>query len=260
MANDHYIPKVLTRPWEHEHRGDQRQLSWFRFSDETFDVTSARNLFAKRDLNTPEVEDMLERYIETPLGNYLDHPRREGVALPPADDWQVTRALALLLAFNVQRLLEAQADSRLALKLEDFQRKGEGHLDAVAQYWLSKYKIAGVTLPENQELFFTQVASFPIPFAADPAALAIPLSTHHLLIHREADLPVAELNRYIAFGTFETLSIGVGPSVDVVVLPEFWRRAKATNEVAARADLLEMRRDARGLCARYLLDAKASSA
>ncbi|HVV50787.1 MAG TPA: hypothetical protein VHO06_14070 [Polyangia bacterium] len=66
--NCHYISRFLTEPWEFDDEHGQRQLHYYDFDTDAFDNFSSKNLFAEKDLNSPQVETWLKETLETPLG------------------------------------------------------------------------------------------------------------------------------------------------------------------------------------------------
>lgn len=247
MARDHYIPMVLTKPWEHMHNGNERQLSCFDFASGALKVVPARKLFSKDELNLPEVERMLRDVIDTPIGEYLLRPRKEGIALEPPMTRAQNRALRLLAGFHIQRLSESRGQSA-PMTLVAIQQGGEQVLNQLAQALQGAYRMYIATLPQDQELFFTEVAAFPVPFESGPPAFAIPLGLRHVVLYHEGDVTDEKtLAAYLNVGLFEQLSIGVGSQINCVVLPPGLRTLMASDPVGAEAQLRQRRAVARGV-------------
>jgi len=69
--NSHYIARHLTKPWEFKHGTDERQLWFYDFDDDAFDVDSSRNLNLTDEPWPERVEHFLRDYLETPLAAFL---------------------------------------------------------------------------------------------------------------------------------------------------------------------------------------------
>jgi hypothetical protein len=71
VANDHYIPRCLTRPWHDDSHG-REALRYFDFDTGRFHHRNSRKLFAKRGVNTPATERYLAKYIDEPVAIVQD--------------------------------------------------------------------------------------------------------------------------------------------------------------------------------------------
>jgi hypothetical protein len=91
LANDHYITRFLTDPWEF----GQRRLHYFDFETGEFDDDSSKNVYAQDGLNSPTVEAWLNKVIETPLSNA--RPRLQAGDPSALDDPKFFRAAVLML-------------------------------------------------------------------------------------------------------------------------------------------------------------------
>src|ERR1700742_1950947 len=105
MANDHYIPRFLTKPWEYR----DRKLSCFDFVTGEFRDRPSRRLFAKSDLNTPALEKLFGDVVEAPAGAHIANIVKADRLVPAPDDWETRRALALLMFLSPARIDAAQA-------------------------------------------------------------------------------------------------------------------------------------------------------
>src|SRR5688572_19739377 len=102
MANDHYISRFLTQPWEGP---PQRSLRYYDCVARKFGSLSSRKLFAAPDLNDPETELRLNQWIETPVSQYLNGARspHQYIVLGEPQTWIASRALACLWFLQMPR-------------------------------------------------------------------------------------------------------------------------------------------------------------
>src|SRR4029079_6891310 len=101
-VNCHYVSESFTKPWEIGKTGD---LYFYDFSTRRVDSRPAKDLFARRGLNTRAVENWLSDKIETPLGRFRKRLRKEkGLVPTQIDDLAVYRALLMLLPLQVTRI------------------------------------------------------------------------------------------------------------------------------------------------------------
>jgi Protein of unknown function (DUF4238) len=229
LANDHYIPRFLTRPWEH----DDRKLTYFDFDAKKFDTRSSKRLFAQEGLNTPAVEAMLGKVVESPIGAYLTDVRKNKALLAQINDWETLRAMVLLFAFGTQRLSQVQGVT-FPLTLDHFAANPE-HIDQLAQLWTKQSRMFGVSLPPKQEMFFPE-GGFAITFKSAPPALAIPLGLNHLVVTRDGDLPADEMDEYFANQTVVSMSLSLISKR--VVLPPAFLASKDKDETRAKEWLI----------------------
>ncbi len=64
----------MTKAWT---VGEQR-LRYFNFATKDFGQRSSKRLFAQRDVNDTETEQRLNKWIETPLAQYLEGATSSG--------------------------------------------------------------------------------------------------------------------------------------------------------------------------------------
>ena len=233
VANDHYIPQFLTRPWEF----GERRLRVFDFCTRSFEDEQVKHLFAKRDLNSPALEKWFQRTIETPVGAFATRLRR-GEHRDPSQDWTTLRALALLFLLNPQRIQEARWPEAIPEPLEDFATWPVSKLDDFVRAIFLKFKVGLVTVP--REVFFTEMALFDYPMPEEPV-LALPLSLGHVLIAYSGPMSSDQLCRNVNPKTLAGFSIGVGTNVHRVILSPGWREASLRNPDRVRDDLFELR-------------------
>src|SRR5688572_15233923 len=90
--NCHYVSRLLTKPWE----GAKRFLRYYDFDTDKFELHSSRSLFAANDINSPNVERWLHRFVENPLGR-IRCRIAHGDLEPLEKDWRCYRAAVLVV-------------------------------------------------------------------------------------------------------------------------------------------------------------------
>lgn len=241
MAADHYVPKFLTKPWEH---GDDRQFRCFDFCTREFSDPYAKRLLAQEGLNSPEVEKWLNQTMEDPVGKYVHRLRTDPDAdLGPSE--KEARGLAYLVLFNAQRIGEARGEVFDRWSLEQLSTEPEA-LDAAVAYLSSYRQMCVRVLPDDYELFFTEVAMFGIPYAGLPV-LALPLGLQHVLLVYDGPDPIREVVAAFPDPFIMACSLGVGSDVHRVILPPEWRVRSCEDEDDARRRLLALRESMREL-------------
>jgi hypothetical protein len=219
MANDHFISRFLTRRWEVQ---PGRMLHYFDFATSRFGAEPSARLFADDGLHSTQTGDRLNRLIEQPVAQHLrvleTNPR---AAIHDSGSWPVFRALASLWWIQSLRISEAKTPERFAVTLDRFLDQGEALVDTIGTLARDKFHLLMVRTPPREHLFFTEVASFPIPFAG-AVALALPLSPQHFLTLVPRDVHAVETHLRSVMNAplmLSALSLGVGSAVDKVVLP-----------------------------------------
>jgi hypothetical protein len=252
VANDHFISRFLTKPWEF---ADQRLhiargLRVFDFAKQVFDWAPSKSLFAQEGLTSPAVELMLNRYVETPAGKLADDIKA-GLRLKSLDDveWKTIRSLALLFALNPQRLFEARGETLPIRSLADLETGGESLMDATARQFLSRFAMFLVELRGEHDLCFPEVAMFPVPLPGQ-IVIGIPLGLRcALLMSRGNTLPPAgSLEELVENDLLPGLSLGIGGNSNRVVLSPGWRAAYDRDAIEAREALNTVRTSCRDLC------------
>jgi hypothetical protein len=236
LANDHYIPQVLTSPWEY----GQRKLRVFDFCTREFSEPPASRLFAKRGVNSTALETWLNQTIDDPIGKVVLRLRR---GERPTDlSWRYTRALALLIVLNSQRIGEARGYGNPAHSLEELSQQA-GLADRLAQLYLQTRTIAWVQPKPGTELFFTEAVGFAYPQVGRSPALLVPMGLEVALMvcDKEPIPPTIEREPLTWF------SLGVGSNVHRVILPPSWHESSFRDEEQCANGLLEWRDSGRQL-------------
>ncbi len=66
VANDHYISRFLTGPWE----VGQRRLHYYDFASGRFGEASSESMFADEGIQTEATGKLLDRLVESPVSDY----------------------------------------------------------------------------------------------------------------------------------------------------------------------------------------------
>ncbi len=220
MANDHFISRFQTKPWE----VSNRRLAFYDFVEHRFGEEPSKNLFARTDLNDGAVEKILDKFVEEPAARYRDRLRAASSdgSVIDATDWKTYRALVCLWLVQLQRLHDARRETgRSGRTLGALLREGEASLNALCQVALSDSVLVAGTISSMHRLFFTEAAYFPIPQFGKPPLLAVPLSTRHfILLAKKRDFDPEQFSAWMRTPSrLAALSIGVGSNVRRVVIP-----------------------------------------
>lgn len=232
MANDHYVPQSLTRPWEY----GERKLRCFDFVTREFADHPARYLLSKKGLNSPAAEAWLNQTVEDPVGKYLARVRARGTMKPNERE---RRALVLLFALNAVRIQEARKNEDMPIGVE-YLATHPALVEALVRKFTADFKMFARRLPPEHELFFTEVATFAIPYAGKPV-LAIPLDIDCAFCAYEGPLAAERVSRDLPDLQVEVASLGIGRDVHRVVLPPKWRDTSFRDEADTRQRLLDLR-------------------
>jgi hypothetical protein len=156
--NCHFVSRFFTKPWEM----DQRRLWCFDFEKNQLQTRSSESLFARVGLNTKEMEERLDRLIETPLSNarqwLLDN---RGGGRVEIRDWRVHRALLLLIPAQTARMVDASG--RDTGTLEGLLSRPDEELDQMAYIWTKLFSLTGHVVPPGQRLCYPSVGYFAFP-------------------------------------------------------------------------------------------------
>jgi hypothetical protein len=238
VANDHFVPRVLTTPWEFK----DRRVRLFDFATRAFTTVPTKKLFAKEGLNSERLEKWFDRTIETPLGAFVS-PIREGAPFPDPARWEARRALALLMILSASRIGEGRWGDGGPVTMESL-TSGEGAADRIAQYFFGRFKLFCARVPDDRQLFFTEAVQFAYPLPDTPVAV-IPLGLNHVAMAYDGPLEPNVLLKNINLSVLAGFSLGIGNDVHRVVLPPGFREASFEDEAGTRSALLELRQSLR---------------
>ena len=162
VDNSHFIAKHLTRPWEFtDAKGNARQLWYFDFDRDCFDVEAAKKLYTTEEPWTLEVEQFLNRYLEDPLSKFLKRFRQDRRAEPVERELRAMKATLLLQVERTQNPIHEVA------------AKGEEYLNNLVMAADLVFDFVHIALPQKQ-LVFPEHGFFLIPAVGAQPLMAIP--------------------------------------------------------------------------------------
>jgi hypothetical protein len=217
MANDHYISRFLTKPWE----VGQRQLWFYDFKTDSFGRRSSESLFAEDGLHSQETGDRLNELIETPVSLHrAETVNGDGILTIPGKNWKVFRALVALIRLQPQRHLDKEGAER-RFTLDDMIGQGENFLDGLAAKTQEEYTLIAVTLRDGAfQMSFTDAVYFPIPMVGSEPVLAMPLTPGHFIALPRKGYQKSSLEEWLrSDSSISAFSIGLGGSAQRVIVP-----------------------------------------
>jgi hypothetical protein len=228
MANDHYISRFLTGPWEDDPK--RRKLHYYDFASGTFPrPVSSKNLFAAAGLHSKTTGDRLNQLIESPVSKYRTAllAGNSNAWNQPSQDWTLFRALVALIRLQPQRLLDRYSPGERAYTLDEMITKGESLLDFIATETQKEHVLIQVELPSSHSpLYFTEGVYFPIPLMGTAPILAVPVTPRIFIATPEKDYDFAnDLTHWLRMpGAPSAFSIGLGgvagvESANKVIIP-----------------------------------------
>ena len=235
MANNHYIPRFLAKPW----RKPGCPLWSFDFSDQTFSSKlSLDRLFAKRNLWPDAVETFLNKKTEN-LSEDL-RVRLSGQRGIP-ENWHEYRPLFLLILFQAARSGYAKD---LGKDLEVLATISEERLDQLVTLAQKDWSLHGVHLPDSLRFFLTDNGVFMYPFQTLTKVswmFALPMSGSFCLALIPTDVDSEGLESQIDFQDLVAWSVCSSAKCrKILVHPDLYHFKK--NSEVLKNDLLRMRR------------------
>jgi hypothetical protein len=218
MANDHYISRFLTKPWE----VGQRQLWFYDFKADSFGWQSSESLFAEDGLHSSETGHGLNQWIETPVSQHRAAMLAgDGVLVGPEKDWKLFRALVALIRLQPQRHLDKEGSAERKFALDDLIAGGENLLDYLASETQKEYTLIGATLRDGAyQMCFTEAVYFPIPMVGVAPILAVPITPGHFIALPRKEFKRSDLEQWLGMEySMSAFSIGLGGAAKRVIVP-----------------------------------------
>lgn len=228
--NCHFVSRFLTKPWEH----GQRQLHYFDFADGKVKSAPSKTLFSEVGANTPEVEQRLDRVIETPIAQALAQlGAPQNASGQRGLDWPVFRALTLLMMLQPLRVPGNSARNE---KLEETILKSDQELDEIAKAADQRYQLGRFTVRPDAALLYPASGFFPIVAqdnrGAWSACIALPIALQHVMVAVPRDVDWDQASAlWSANGSGILSNASVGTS-DRVVLPPAHVNATTPEDIA----------------------------
>ncbi len=239
--NCHYVSESFTRPWETKKGGE---LYFYDFSTRRVDSESAKDLFARRGLNTRAIEEWLSNMIEGPLGRFRKRLRKQKGIVPTAiDDLAVYRALLMLLPLQVSRIAKVQSRPRTFEQIFEWPKP---KLDAYVQALRSEYAVVVVQAHTQSPLFFTDNGFFMVPFPGasieHAAAMAMPITAFQAVMALPRTMDRTLVSRTLTAGDgFYLNSCSIGTKGNRVVVHPSVIEAMNEPELAAEIEATRSR-------------------
>ncbi len=238
--NCHYVTEKLTEPW-HVRNKDVR---YYDFPSGKICDGNTGTLFATTDANTAEIEQLMSKYVEAPLGKFkaslIDRFKPELVKNPIKDvaDWAVYRALHLYHFVQVARFKKVHLeDGTEGSDLDAMLLKGEDYLNQLVLAHASDHKVLWIQLPDGFAFYFPETGFFQFP-VEDPGCVtgwtygyAVPLTPFVALasVGKSADekLLFNQRNQLSAF------SLGLNQNVTKALISPQALKAATDEEICA---------------------------
>lgn len=224
--NNHYVPRFLTKPWERANR----KLRLYNFETNAFESADSKTCFSAREVYPQEIEQFLNRVIESPMNDMLPLVQRGEDALRQE---RYYRAATLLVAIQRTRS-KATTDEVFLQKLIELSRMPQQFLDGLGVE--QGHGLSIVSAREgSRSLLFPSTGSFvllgnDLQWNGQPiAGWGIPIDLKRALVSYdlglESDSSTKEGIRYAVESVCPTLleqwSVGTDTSTKVVIPPEF---------------------------------------
>lgn len=170
VDNSHYIAKHLTRPWEFtDDKGNARQLWFFDFDRDRFDVEAARTLYTRDEPWALTVEQFLNRHLEDPLAKFLNRFRRDRSAEPKELELRAMKATLMLQVERTQNTIHEVVE------------KGEQYLNDLVMAADVVFDFVHVPLKQKR-LMFPESGFFVIPMLGCGPLLAMPFDSSYFMV------------------------------------------------------------------------------
>lgn len=152
LHDSHVVSRFLTKPWEDE----RRRLAYVDIAAQRLRRRSSKSLLVKRQGLDTEMEELLSKYVETPVANlrqrWVDTGRR------PEPRWPEFRAILLLLALQPARYLQLCRRPGRESGL-DLLRGGEDVINRLAVQVADQYNLVTFADP-GYRLFVPETGAF----------------------------------------------------------------------------------------------------
>ncbi len=227
--NCHYVTESLTKEWEI----DGGWLSYFNFQTENIEKDRSRNLFAKIGLNSLEIEQSFNNFIETHLGRFKKQIKKG--CNTEIDNWKMYRALHLYFIGQKERLPKAKPELQFnnSLPLDSLFEMDESHIDLLVQAFAEKYNIATLDVTDGHLLFFPETGFFQFPIEDEKElygfslVTAVPLTPYTVMAWVTKSANLQQLNR----GIMEAFSVGLNNNTSRILIPPVMLKNKEHQEI-----------------------------
>jgi hypothetical protein len=216
--NSHFVSRFLTEPWEH----GQRELWYFDFESGELRARSSRSLFAREGVHSSEIEERLNRYIESPIAAARSRLSASAQDVSQELEWPLFRALSLLLLLQPFRATDAPDGPAT---VEEVLSKPEHDMNGLASAIGDRYRLMRITVHRRAPLYYPADGWFPIVGAPNggtcPLGIAIPLSESHAFIGVRSSVDPVQTEVWTMNGAGIVSNYSVGhKATKVVVHPD----------------------------------------
>jgi len=214
--NCHFVSRFLTRPWEF----GQRQLWYYDFDTKQIGRRSSRSLFAEVGRNTAEVEESLNRLIETPISNTITTLVPSGaIDNVEIGEWGLFRALNLLLLLQWSRASEKGSHrSRLGEALS----WDEATLDQLVVACQQTHIVVGLRGDPRAPLCYPSHGLFAVPIHKQTGSYAaiyvIPLTENYAVARVPRDVNMDDVLQTITCQGGYLTNSSVGTTASKVII------------------------------------------
>jgi hypothetical protein len=157
--NCHFVIRSLTEPWE---LNKDRRLKYFDFTTGKVGEGDSKNLLAEEDLNSFEIEALLNTLVDQPIDKFKGDLVSGQDALK-VGYWRTFRALHLYFLIQAPRYSKSNNPKEAEDLLDQTLRKGEAYLDQLVQVRMETYDLRLFKLPEGRILCFPSTGFFSFP-------------------------------------------------------------------------------------------------
>lgn len=223
----HVVTRRLTKAWEFHDGRRERQLLYYDFDRDEVASHASKSLLTSVDSFGHAVEGFLNKWIETPLADYLTSVAQRGLSTPIP--WRQERALRLYIPLQGARAAAGAGKADAAADLRFAPTFTEADVDALAVSAATTWRFLGGQMPVGQALFFPSVGIAALPLAGSPnetpCGIFLPTSPTTFFAAIPAKIPDAVADRQLrAALTNRTLvALSVGLTCNRVVVPPAMR-------------------------------------
>lgn len=157
--NCHVVIRSLTKPWE---LNKDRRLKYFDFTSGKLGEDDSKTLLAEKDLNSPEIEALLNTLVDQPIDKFKGDLVSGQDALS-VGYWRTFRALHLYFLIQAPRYSKSNNPKEAEALLDQTLKKGETYLDQLIQVRMETYDLRLFNLPEGRVLCFPATGFFSFP-------------------------------------------------------------------------------------------------
>lgn len=167
--NNHYISRLLTRPWEFH----KRKLYYYDFVSDRFGIKSSRSLFSMENLLAAEDDQLINEMIEAPFSSWRQRFSFGGDSAPTSEDEE--SSILIISAIQAARY-EASRSSIDKQELRNFIQKTIEYKNHLRDHL--KRESLSLTLRTNDDLFFPESGLFGIRTFIDGPQYMIGIALH----------------------------------------------------------------------------------